>query len=182
MARGLTMMVGEALLEAAAGEEGQGGAAGAPRSVEEYLALPYTIRVTADPTGGYVASVEELLGCVTQGESWADMGEMIRDAMRAWIGAAMEDGRPVPLPRDDVEPARILVRLPRSLPGSGAGGGGGRGEPESVHPVPFGSGCGWGAPGAREARVMASESLPISTQRPLRRRITAPRFSAIPAQ
>lgn len=39
----------------------------------------------------------------------------MRDAMRAWILAALEDGRAVPMPREAVEPARILVRVPRSL-------------------------------------------------------------------
>lgn len=84
-------------------------------SVDDYLALPYTVRVTADPAGGYVAAVEELPGCVTQAQSWTEAGEMARDAMRAWIGAAIEDGRAVPVPREAAEPARILVRLPRSL-------------------------------------------------------------------
>jgi antitoxin HicB len=85
------------------------------QTVDDYLRLPYTVRVTADPTGGFAASVEELPGCVTQAESWAEAGEMARDAMRAWIAAALEDGRRVPIPGEDAEPARILVRVPRSL-------------------------------------------------------------------
>lgn len=95
--------------------------AGAPTSVaafgsvDDYLNLPYTVRVTLDPTGGYVAAVDELPGCVTQAESWAEAGEMARDAMRAWIAAALQDGRPVPAPGEAVAPARILVRVPRSL-------------------------------------------------------------------
>lgn len=114
-------MMGKRLEPTAASEEGGGHGDGrealtrAPGAVDGYLRLPYTVRVTADPTGGYVASVEELPGCVTQGESWAEVGEMVRDAMRAWITAALEDGRPVPVPREDAEPARVLVRLPRSL-------------------------------------------------------------------
>lgn len=84
-------------------------------TVEEYLALPYTVRVIPDPTGGYVATIEELPGCITQGETWEETGAMMRDAMAAWIDVALEDGRPVPVPRDQGEPSKILVRLPYSL-------------------------------------------------------------------
>ncbi len=71
-----------------------------PRTVEEYLDLPYTLRVTPDPHGGYVGVVEELPGCITQGESWAEIGEMLHDAMRAWVVIALEDGRSIPLPME----------------------------------------------------------------------------------
>jgi antitoxin HicB len=86
-----------------------------PRMVDDYLALPYTLRITPDPHGGYVGVVEELPGCITQGESWAEMGDMLRDAMRAWITVALEDGRPVPLPKERGEAARFLLRLPQTL-------------------------------------------------------------------
>ncbi|GEM_PF-2432654 len=87
----------------------------AAHSLEEYLALPYTLRITPDPHGGYVGVVEELPGCITQGESWAEVGEMLRDAMRAWIVVALEDGRTVPLPKEHGEAARFLLRLPQTL-------------------------------------------------------------------
>ena len=60
-----------------------------PRTVEQYLELPYTVRITPEPHGGYVGVVEELPGCITQGESWAEVGEMLRDAMAAWISVAL---------------------------------------------------------------------------------------------
>ena len=59
--------------------------------------------------------MQELPGCVTQAESWAEIGDMARDAMRAWISFALADGRRVPVPHEPAEPARILVRLPRTL-------------------------------------------------------------------
>src|SRR5579884_3933978 len=82
------------------------------RSLEEYLALPYTVRVTPDPSGGYVADVEELPGCITQGETWEEVGQMIRDAMTAWISIRIEDGRAVPVPREDMMPARRRALQP----------------------------------------------------------------------
>ncbi len=87
----------------------------APRTVDEYLKLPYTVRVTADPTGGYVAAVEELPGCISQGETWDQVHTMIRDAMESWIAGALGDGDGVPVPDMDITPARFALRLPRSL-------------------------------------------------------------------
>lgn len=85
------------------------------KTVESYLELPYSIRVTKDPTGGYVADVEELPGCVTQAESWEEAGTLILDAMRGWIACRLEDGLPVPEPKEASAPADMLIRLPRSL-------------------------------------------------------------------
>ena len=86
-----------------------------PHTVEGYLALPYTLRVTPDPHGGYVGVVEELPGCITQAESWVDVGELLRDALRAWITVALEDGRSIPVPTEHGEAARFLLRLPQTL-------------------------------------------------------------------
>jgi predicted RNase H-like HicB family nuclease len=72
------------------------------RTIEEYLDLPYTVEVIKDSTDGYtayVASVKELPGCLTQVESYADLGWMLEDAMRLWIGMCIEQGQPVPEPR-----------------------------------------------------------------------------------
>jgi antitoxin HicB len=85
------------------------------RTLDEYLQLPYTVRVVPASPSGYVATVEELPGCITQAETWTEAGEMIRDAMRGWIGAALEDGLPVPVPAQDAPAAKVLLRLPRSL-------------------------------------------------------------------
>jgi len=86
-----------------------------PRTVEAYLDLPYTIEITPDPSGGYAESVAELPGCITQAETWAEINALIRDAMAGWIAIKLEDGLPVPLPADPAVPARVLLRLPRSL-------------------------------------------------------------------
>lgn len=89
------------------------------RSVEEYLALPYTIEVFRDDSDGevgYVARVVELPGCLTQAETFGELGEMIQDAMRAWIESALEDGQAVPEPQEfDEYSGKFVVRLPKSL-------------------------------------------------------------------
>jgi antitoxin HicB len=96
-----------------------GGFAVTSRSVNEYLALPYTIEVFRDDSDGevgYVARVVELPGCFTQADSFEELGEMIQDAMRAWIETAMEDGQPIPEPRSVNDySGKFVVRLPKSL-------------------------------------------------------------------
>lgn len=89
------------------------------RTVEEYLALPYTIEVHRDDSDGelaYVARVVELPGCLTQADTFEELEEMVQDAMRAWIESALEDGAPVPEPRQVEEySGKFVVRVPRSL-------------------------------------------------------------------
>src|SRR4030067_2461902 len=88
-------------------------------SVEEYLQLPYTIEVIRDnnpenPGGG--ARVVELPGCITQGDTFEELGEMIRDAMRGWIEVALEDGEDIPEPRREEEfSGKFIVRVSKSL-------------------------------------------------------------------
>ena len=86
-----------------------------PKTLAEYLTLPYTVRITPDPSGGFVAAIEELPGCITQGETWEETGAMARDAMTAWISGAIEDEEEVPIPDMETTPARFVLRLPRML-------------------------------------------------------------------
>lgn len=91
----------------------------ADRTLDEYLALPYTIEVHKDESDGetaYVARVVELPGCITQADSFEELEEMVQDAMRAWIESALEDGAPVPEPRKAEEySGKFVIRVPRSL-------------------------------------------------------------------
>lgn len=71
-------------------------------TVEDYLALPYTIEVVKDEGeeySGWFARVVELPGCMTQADTFAELSEMIRDAMTGWLETALEDGETIPLPR-----------------------------------------------------------------------------------
>ena len=90
------------------------------RSVEQYLELPYTFVVVhdvdVDGNQGWVAEVEELPGCISQGHSPEEAITRVRDAMSGWIAVALEDGVDIPVPEDDGEfSGRFLVRLPTSL-------------------------------------------------------------------
>jgi antitoxin HicB len=89
------------------------------KTIEAYLALPYTIEVIRDSNEedpGWVARVVELPGCLTQADTFDELDEMIEDAMRAWIETAFERGIPVPEPRQEVEySGKFVVRVPKSL-------------------------------------------------------------------
>ncbi len=70
--------------------------------VEDYLRLPYTITVAQDESEdytGWFAKIEELPGCMTQVDTFDELGEMIEDAKRAWIESTLEDGEEIPLLR-----------------------------------------------------------------------------------
>jgi antitoxin HicB len=89
------------------------------RPVEEYLKLPYTIEVVRDKGAdytGWFARVLELPGCMTQADTFAEVDEMIQDAMRAWIETALAQNMMIPEPRnEEFYSGKFVVRVPRSL-------------------------------------------------------------------
>ena len=89
------------------------------KNLAYYLGLPYTIEVFRDndeDSPGWVAQVQELPGCMTQGDTFEELGEMIEDAMKSWIEIALEDGSPIPEPRflEDYS-GKFVTRVPKSL-------------------------------------------------------------------
>ncbi|NJN93516.1 MAG: toxin-antitoxin system HicB family antitoxin [Anaerolineales bacterium] len=89
------------------------------KSIDDYLAMPYTIEVVRDESEGYsgwFARVVELPGCMTQADTFEELGEMIEDAMRVWIEVALEDGQAIPEPRPAEDySGKFVVRVPKSL-------------------------------------------------------------------
>lgn len=87
--------------------------------VAQYLKLPYHIEIMRDEdeeNPGYVARVAELPGCITQGDTFEELGEMIEDAMRGWIEVALRDGVPIPDPApEEAYSGKFVARVPRSL-------------------------------------------------------------------
>jgi len=87
---------------------------------EDYIELPYHVSLVfdrdEDGNEGWVAEVEELPGCVSQGETPDEAVARVRDAMLGWVSVALADGKPIPEPYEEPEySGRFLVRLPRSL-------------------------------------------------------------------
>jgi len=90
--------------------------------VAEYMELPYTITMVYDTSGGppaWVVGVEELQGCLSQGDTPEEAIEMIHEAMELWIGGHIEDGWEIPPPRDHFpeHSGKFQVRLPVGLHG-----------------------------------------------------------------
>lgn len=86
------------------------------KNIDYYMSLPYDIIITNSPEGGYVATIPDLPGCITQGETRLEVLEMIEDAKRCWLTAELEDDEDIPEPPDPYKfNGRLKLRIPRSL-------------------------------------------------------------------
>ena len=86
------------------------------KPLEYYLNLKYSVTITPDPDGGFVAEIEDLPGCFTQGETLEETYENMEEARRLWLETAYEDGTDIPLPRDEKQySGKFNVRIPKTL-------------------------------------------------------------------
>jgi antitoxin HicB len=86
------------------------------RPLAEYLALRYPVTFHPEPDAGFVAEMEDLPGCLTQGESLGEAYERIEEARRLWIETAYAHGDEIPVPpAEEGYSGRLLLRLPRGL-------------------------------------------------------------------
>jgi antitoxin HicB len=86
------------------------------KPLEYYLGLKYSVTVIPDETGGYVAEIEDLPGCFTQGETIKELFDNMDEARSLWLESAYEDGLDIPLPRTVREySGKFNVRVPKSL-------------------------------------------------------------------
>jgi antitoxin HicB len=85
--------------------------------VEELLKLPYTHVLRRDDEGDWIASVEELDGCTTHGDTYQEAFGRLLEMQRAWFEDALESGQPIPKPRQEEEAwsGKWLQRVPPSL-------------------------------------------------------------------
>lgn len=86
------------------------------RTVEYYLQLNYPITLYRAEEGGYVVEIEDLPGCITEGETLEEVTQRIDDAREGWIRAAYEDEFEIPLPRNEEEySGKFMTRIPKYL-------------------------------------------------------------------
>lgn len=87
--------------------------------VRDYMELPYNIviRHVKDESGSYYfATVLELDGCMSDGETIEEAYANIQEAMEGWIETKLEGGFPVPKPVSDEQySGKFVVRLPKTL-------------------------------------------------------------------
>jgi predicted RNase H-like HicB family nuclease len=89
------------------------------KKVTSYLELPYNIiiRHIVDESGNYyLATVLEFDGCMSDGATYQEAFENIREAMAGWIETKLTAGFPVPSPiGNETYSGKFLVRLPKTL-------------------------------------------------------------------
>lgn len=144
---------------------------------EAYLREPYHFRLQQRDDGGddgpyWLATVEELPGCMSDGETEAEAMENVRDAMAEWIAAARAEGRPVPEPAEEPDySGQFRVRMPAELHGALAREANRQGT--SLNQLVLGflaGGMGWGrlplalAPADRGIRMVGEDPEPYDAR------------------
>ncbi|MCE2928483.1 MAG: type II toxin-antitoxin system HicB family antitoxin [Candidatus Caenarcaniphilales bacterium] len=85
--------------------------------IEQYLKLPYSFTVAKDQDEDdqdyYYASVNELPGCVSDGQSPEEALKNIKDSMYDWIETALINDDKIPEPNKCS--GKFSVRIPPSL-------------------------------------------------------------------
>lgn len=88
-------------------------------NIQDYLNLPYNIvvRHVVDESGTYYfARVQELPGCMSDGETIEEAFANIYEAIEGWIETKIEAGLSIPLPMDTEKySGKFVVRIPKSL-------------------------------------------------------------------
>jgi|LFRM01.1.fsa_nt_gb antitoxin HicB len=91
------------------------------KDIEYYLSLPYQVVLTPlkeEDGGGWLATIPDLKGCMTDGETQEEALINLLDAKKAWIKTAIKRGQQIPLPRsyeDEEYSGKFTLRLPRFL-------------------------------------------------------------------
>jgi len=73
--------------------------------------LTYTVVFERATEGGYVASVPLLPGCMTQGETFEEARENIKDAIQGYLAVLREDGENAPVEENAIT---TTVTIPTS--------------------------------------------------------------------
>jgi antitoxin HicB len=86
------------------------------KSLAYYLALPYTIELSANEDGSWFVRVAELPGCMSHGATAQEAVTNIQEVLPLWLEGALESGFEIPEPRAETDySGKFVVRIPRSL-------------------------------------------------------------------
>jgi len=86
-----------------------------PKTLLQHLRLKYPIEIVEEEDG-VVASLPDLPGCVSYGDTIQDAVESLNATKELWIKGRLESGQPVPKP-SEVEDfsGKFVLRIPRGL-------------------------------------------------------------------
>jgi len=85
------------------------------KNLKYYLKLDYTIRLKQNGDGSYFAEIEELPGCMSEGDTKQEALEIIDDAKRGWLEVALMRKINIPEPEKDEFSGKLNVRMPKFL-------------------------------------------------------------------
>jgi len=86
------------------------------KDIKYFLNLPYRIIIQKDPGEGFYSEVEELEGCMSQGETYEEAYANILDAMEGWLEIALKIGKEIPEPESESKySGKFILRIPKSL-------------------------------------------------------------------
>ena len=81
-----------------------------------YLSLPYTIKLIPEEAGGFFAEIEELTGCMSQGETQEETLKNLEKSKKMWLESMLKKKKTIPMPEVMKEySGKFLVRIPTSL-------------------------------------------------------------------
>lgn len=85
------------------------------KNLHYYLDLDYTIRLKENEDGTFFAEIEELVGCISEGDTKEEAVSMIEDAKKVWLELALEKKIKIPEPVSDTFSGKLNIRLPKYL-------------------------------------------------------------------
>lgn len=85
------------------------------KNLKYYLNLDNTIRLKKNQDGSYFAEIEELPGCMSEGDTKEEALEMIEDAKKAWLSVALKRKINIPEPQKDEFSGKLNIRMPKFL-------------------------------------------------------------------
>lgn len=74
--------------------------------------LKYTVVFEPADEGGYVAIVPALPGCATQGETFEETVEMVRDAIQGYLTVMKKQGQEIPVEKNETVITKVGVPNP----------------------------------------------------------------------
>ncbi len=88
------------------------------KKIPAFEKYPFNVEpLSTGEGGGYAITFPDLPGCMSDGNTVDEAIAQGREAFLAWMESVIADGKPIPEPHGVADPAKFLLRLPRTLHG-----------------------------------------------------------------